>query len=153
MPGTNRRFCSKPNDDRTIIRLRVLQALQTSDINERELLLKAKSLIAKKQYEKALEKLKLIDADNDYAVYANRLLGKTYALMEDYSQAEEYLVRSIEADDSSSEAYYNLGIVKYYMKQYDRAAECFKKVVSLSGDYKRTGKYLDFIERILDKKS
>ncbi len=140
---------SRPNDDRTIIRLDILHRLAASAVDEKEQLFKAKNLLAKRRYDEALAELKLADKENDYSVHIQRLMGKAYAMIKDYPHAEECLIRSIEADDSSSESYYNLGIVKYYEKQYDQAAECFRKVVALSGEYKKTGRYLEFINRIL----
>jgi PAS domain S-box-containing protein len=142
-----------PNDDRTIIRMHVKSPIECDEIDEKILITDARKLIGRKQYDSALEQLKRIDSSSAYMTDANRLTGKIHALLGNYELAEEYLIKSIDKDDSSIETYYNLGIVKYYLKQYDKAAECFIKVANLSENYKKTDKYLTFINRIMERKS
>jgi PAS domain S-box-containing protein len=136
------------NDDRTVIVVNVLKKLKS----KAEQLEKARTLINEKKYTEVIDILNNIIEDNKQSPIAYRLLGKTYAVLGELKKAQQSLIRAIELNDSSHESYYNLGIVKYYLKEYKSAAGCFTKVRYLTGNYKKTEKYENMIAEMLQKK-
>ena len=111
----------------------------------------ARTLLHEKKYKQVIEVLNSIIDENKQSVIAYKLLGKIYAVLGELKKAETELIHAIELDDSSHESYYNLGIVKYFLKEYKQAAGCFNKVKNFYGDYKKTEKYLANIETLLKK--
>lgn len=139
---------NKANDDRTVIVVNVHEKLKS----EEEQLKQARGLIDEKKYTDVVKVLNSIIYENEQSAIAYRLLGKTYAVLGELHKAESNLIRAVELDDSSHESYYNLGIVKYFLKEYKHAAGCFEKVKNLYGDYKKTAKYGIIIDSILKRK-
>lgn len=139
---------SVPNDDRTVIVVNILGKLKSveEDFNRTQI------LIEEKKYKQAIDVLTSIIDENKQSIKAHKLLGKTYAVLGDLKNAETSFIRAIELNDSSHDSYYNLGIVKYFLKEYEKAAVCFTKVKNLYGSYKKTDKYITLIHDLISKK-
>ncbi|MBN2536256.1 MAG: SpoIIE family protein phosphatase [Spirochaetales bacterium] len=137
-----------PNDDRTVIVVNILNKLKGVE----EYFSQTQQLIKEKNYKQAIEVLKSIIDENKQSITAYKLLGKTYAVIGDFENAETCFIRAIELDDSSHDSYYHLGIVKYFLKEYEKAEGCFSKVKNLYGSYKKTDNYLSLIHDLLLKK-
>lgn len=137
-----------PNDDRTVIAINILGEI----MNVEEFFNEVHMLINDKKYMQALDVLKSILEENKQSIKAHKLLGKTYAVLSDLKNAEASFIRAIELDDSSHDSYYNLGIVKYFLKEYEKAEGCFLKVKNIFGSYKKTDKYLALIQDHISKK-
>jgi tetratricopeptide (TPR) repeat protein len=95
------------------------------------------------------------------------LLGKTYANLSLWKEAEVSCGRAIECDRLYLEAYYTLALVNQHNGRLHQAIECMKKVVYLdrnyilghyglanlcheNGDTKQAQKYLENTMRLLD---
>ncbi len=89
--------------------------------------LKAKDAYFNKDYKVALIHLEKLDTILNYKTFFTyALFGLTYLKLEDYTQAETYLLKAKEIDSRDDEVLYNLGLVYANLKEYKKAQLNFK---------------------------
>ncbi len=94
-------------------------------------------------YEKAIEELKTTIAMEPDFVPAYNMLGKSYAMLNNYEQAEINFQHVIRLAPELEEGYLNLGLL--YRLQGDKPREKYylKKALSINPDNEKIKKYLD----------
>lgn len=97
----------------------------------------------KGMYEKAIEELKTTIAMEPDFVPAYNMLGKSYAMLNNYEQAEINFQHVIRLAPELEEGYLNLGLL--YRLQGDKPREKYylKKALSINPDNEKIKKYLD----------
>ncbi|MFZ0390751.1 MAG: tetratricopeptide repeat protein, partial [Calditrichia bacterium] len=88
---------------------------------------------ALRYFRKAEELLKKKLEQKEEAVYLFEL-GKLYRVMEDYSQAAEYLQKTIEKDNFYYDAHAELGAVHMKQEDFKKAISSFKQAIQLDPD-------------------
>jgi Flp pilus assembly protein TadD len=61
-----------------------------------------------------------------------RYVGQDYVLLDDYSDADKWISRSIEMNKSDPEGWYSLGRLRYTEQRFADAADCFKQALVLA---------------------
>lgn len=72
--------------------------------------------------------------DKAESAYTLLKLGKLYLIMEDYKEAESYLLKVLDNDKESAETYTNLGILYMLKEDFKQAVQYFKDAVRLDPD-------------------
>lgn len=60
-----------------------------------------------------------------------RAVGDDYALLEDFTDADHWMSRSLVMNESDPETWYSLGRVRYSLQRFREAAQCFQKTLEL----------------------
>jgi Flp pilus assembly protein TadD len=61
-----------------------------------------------------------------------REVGQDYVLLGDYSDAEKWILRSIQMSDADPDGWYSLGRLRYTEQRFGDAADCFKHSLVLA---------------------
>lgn len=59
-------------------------------------------------------------------------VAKAYVLLEDYSDADKWLGRSLEMNQKDPETWYNLGRLRFTEQRFAAALDCFKRALELA---------------------
>jgi tetratricopeptide (TPR) repeat protein len=103
----------------------------------------ANLLFKKGMYEKAIEELKITIAMEPDFVPAYNLLGKSYAILNNFNQAEINFRNVIRLAPELSEGYLNLGLL-YRLKGNEPQANFYLgKALAINPDNEKIKKYLE----------
>lgn len=61
-----------------------------------------------------------------------RNVANDYALLDDFSDADRWMSRSLQMNDRDAETWYDLGRIRYSLQRFQEAMQCFKKTLELS---------------------
>lgn len=61
-----------------------------------------------------------------------RRVAEDYVLLDDYADADKWMSRSLQMDDTDSDSWYGLGRIRYTRQRFQEAVECFQKALALS---------------------
>jgi chemotaxis protein methyltransferase CheR len=107
----------------------------TSPLKEGDPLEQARELLEYGRSEDACQVLSKLVVNRPGDANVSALLGKAYANLGNWAEAERYCQRAIERDKLSLEAYYTLSLVFQHEGQLPQAIEMMKKVVYLDRNY------------------
>jgi len=76
-----------------------------------------------------------------------RHVADDYAVLEDYPDADRWMLRSVQMDGKDADSWYGLGRIRYAEQRFQDAVDCFQKVLELAP---RTVKAADNLGLALD---
>ncbi|MCB9727763.1 MAG: tetratricopeptide repeat protein [Deltaproteobacteria bacterium] len=104
----------------------------TGALNGSDMLDYIEVLFRQKEYERALDSVKLVLSSDPLNLRANVLQGAIHSAMGEYKDADEDLRKALKVDSTSAEAYYYLGLNELAQGRTAPAVEYLSKASSLA---------------------